>query len=60
MEAKSTKRLGAELGSDGGVSFWLWAPRRSRVEVIIGNSDNESNQKTLVTDLKQEKGTWMK
>ncbi len=56
MEPKSTAILpfGAELRSDGGVSFRVWAPRRSKVEAIIGNSDNESNQKKLTIDLRPE------
>ncbi|PYS08023.1 MAG: malto-oligosyltrehalose trehalohydrolase, partial [Acidobacteria bacterium] len=56
MEPKSTALLpfGAELRSDGAVSFRVWAPRRSRVEAIIGNSDDASNQKNLAIELRPE------
>jgi maltooligosyltrehalose trehalohydrolase len=44
--------FGAELTSEGGVSFRVWAPLRNRVEVILDNSENESNHKPLAVELR--------
>jgi maltooligosyltrehalose trehalohydrolase len=56
VEPKSKKLLplGAEVRLDGGVFFRVWAPRRSRVEAIVGHSDGESNQQNLTIELRPE------
>jgi maltooligosyltrehalose trehalohydrolase len=56
VESKSKKLLpiGAEVRLDGGVFFRVWAPRRSRVEANVGNSDGESNQQNLTIELRSE------
>jgi maltooligosyltrehalose trehalohydrolase len=40
--------------SDGGVFFRVWAPRRGRVEAIVGNSHGESNQQSFTIELRPE------
>jgi len=56
MEPESKKLLpvGAEVRSDGGVFFRVWAPRRGRVEAIVGNSHGESNQQSFTIELRPE------
>jgi len=53
-ESKKLLPVGAEVRSDGGVFFRVWAPRRGRVEAIVGNSHGESNQQSFTIELRPE------
>jgi maltooligosyltrehalose trehalohydrolase len=47
--------VGAEFSSAGGVSFRVWAPKRSSVQVVVSHGENDREQ-AFACDLEAEEG----